>query len=40
MSEPLENVQLRSMIEDAFPNTQFAEAKFASVPNNNYICRK
>lgn len=28
MSEPLENVQLRSMIEDAFPNTQFAEAKF------------
>ena len=28
MSEPLENVQLRSMIEDAFPNTKFAEAKF------------
>ena len=28
MSEPIENVQLRSMIEDAFPNTQFAEAKF------------
>lgn len=28
MSEPLENVQLRSMIEDAFPNTQFTEAKF------------
>lgn len=28
MSEPLENVQLRSMIEDAFPNTQFAETKF------------
>ena len=28
MSEPIENVQLRSMIEDAFPNTKFAEAKF------------
>ena len=28
MSEPLENVQLRSMIEDSFPNTKFAEAKF------------
>ena len=28
MSEPLENVQLRSMIEDAFPNTKFAETKF------------
>lgn len=28
MSEPLENVQLRSMIEDAFPNTKFTEAKF------------
>lgn len=28
MSEPLENVSLRSMIEDAFPDTKFAEAKF------------
>ena len=28
MSEPIENVQLRSMIEEAFPNTKFAEAKF------------
>ena len=28
MSEPIENVLLRSMSEDAFPNTKFAETKF------------